>query len=84
MNIDPHRLFVKYIGLPSNRIVDLAEGQDGSLWMVTEQRHLVRFKDGSAKLPGLGGYAAAMINSRFMASDVWTTEETVARIAAVK
>ncbi len=31
--------------LPSNRIVDLAEGQDGSLWMVTEQRHLVRFRD---------------------------------------
>lgn len=33
--------------LPSNRIVDLSEGQDGSLWMVTEQRHLVRFHDGA-------------------------------------
>lgn len=33
---------------------------------------------------GIGGYAAAMINFRFMASDVWTTEETVAKIAAAK
>jgi len=38
----------------------------------------------AAKLPGLDGYAAAMINFRFMASDVWITEETVAKIAAAK
>ena len=38
----------------------------------------------AAKLPGLDGYASAMTNFRFMASDVWTTEETVALIAAAK
>ena len=38
----------------------------------------------AAKLPGLDGYASAMTNFRFMASDVWTTEETVATIAAAK
>jgi len=39
-------------GLPSNRIVDLSEGPDGSLWLITEQRHLVRFRDGSFTLFG--------------------------------
>jgi signal transduction histidine kinase/DNA-binding response OmpR family regulator len=34
-------------GLPSNRIVDLVEDGAGSLWMVTEQRHLVRFRNGA-------------------------------------
>jgi nicotinamidase-related amidase len=38
----------------------------------------------AAKLPGLDGYASAMTNFRFMASDVWTTEETVAAIAAAE
>ncbi len=38
----------------------------------------------AAKLPGLDGYASAMTNFRFIASDVWTTEETVANIAAAK
>ena len=33
--------------LPSNRIVQLKEGRDGSLWLVTEQGHLVRFRDGT-------------------------------------
>jgi signal transduction histidine kinase/ligand-binding sensor domain-containing protein/DNA-binding response OmpR family regulator len=33
--------------LPSNRIVGLTEGSDGSLWLVTEQRHLVRYHDGT-------------------------------------
>jgi signal transduction histidine kinase/ligand-binding sensor domain-containing protein/CheY-like chemotaxis protein len=33
--------------LPSNRIVRLKEGRDGSLWLVTEQGHLVRFRDGT-------------------------------------
>ena len=33
--------------LPSNRIVRLKEGRDGSLWLVTEQGHVVRFRDGS-------------------------------------
>src|SRR5262245_32754646 len=33
--------------LPSNRIVKLKEGRDGSLWLVTEQGHIVRFRDGT-------------------------------------
>jgi two component regulator with propeller domain len=32
--------------LPSNRIIQLKEGRDGSLWLVTEQGHVVRFRDG--------------------------------------
>ena len=33
-------------GLPSNRIIQLKEGRDGSLWLITEQGHVVRFRDG--------------------------------------
>src|SRR6476646_8310253 len=33
--------------LPSNRIIRLKEGRDGSLWLVTEQGHVVRFHDGT-------------------------------------
>jgi signal transduction histidine kinase/ligand-binding sensor domain-containing protein/CheY-like chemotaxis protein len=32
--------------LPSNRIVELKEGRDGSLWLGTEQGQIVRFRDG--------------------------------------
>ena len=32
--------------LPSNRIITLKEGRDGSLWLTTEQGHIVRFRDG--------------------------------------
>jgi signal transduction histidine kinase/DNA-binding response OmpR family regulator len=32
-------------GLPSNRIVEMWEASDGSLWLITEQNHLVRFRD---------------------------------------
>ena len=32
--------------LPSNRIIQLKEGRDGSLWLITEQGHVVRFRDG--------------------------------------
>src|SRR5262245_1871732 len=32
--------------LPSNRIIQVKEGRDGSLWLVTEQGHVVRFRDG--------------------------------------
>ncbi len=34
-------------GLPSNRILDPVEASDGSLWLRTEQNHLVRFRDGA-------------------------------------
>jgi hypothetical protein len=30
--------------LPSNRIIRLKEGKDGSLWLGTEQSHIVRFR----------------------------------------
>ena len=32
--------------LPSNRIIRMKEGHDGSLWLTTEQGHVVRFRDG--------------------------------------
>ena len=32
--------------LPSNRIIHLKEGRDGTLWLATEQSHIVRFRDG--------------------------------------
>jgi signal transduction histidine kinase/ligand-binding sensor domain-containing protein/CheY-like chemotaxis protein len=32
--------------LPSNRIIQLKEGRDGSLWLATEQGHIVRFRTG--------------------------------------
>jgi signal transduction histidine kinase/ligand-binding sensor domain-containing protein/CheY-like chemotaxis protein len=32
--------------LPSNRIIQLKEGRDGSLWLATEQSHIVRFRAG--------------------------------------
>ena len=35
----------------------------------------------AAKLPELDGYAAAMTNFRFLASDLWTTQEAVAQFA---
>ena len=38
----------------------------------------------AAKLPDLDGYASAMTNFRFMTSDVWTTDEAVANIAAAQ
>ena len=33
-------------GLPSNRLIELKEGRDGALWLVTEQLQLVRFRAG--------------------------------------
>lgn len=38
----------------------------------------------AAQLPGLDGYQAAVINYHFIASDVWTTEQAVARIREAK
>ena len=34
----------------------------------------------AAQVPGLDGYKAAMTNFRFIASDLWTTEEAVSKI----
>ena len=35
----------------------------------------------AAQVPGLDGYAAALANFRFLASDIWTTEEATAKIS---
>src|SRR5690606_32626875 len=35
-------------GIPENRLVDLEEGRDGTLWLRTEQNRLFRFRDGTA------------------------------------
>ncbi len=35
----------------------------------------------AAQVPGLDGYAAALVNFRFLASDIWTTEEATAKIS---
>lgn len=38
----------------------------------------------AAKLPGFDGYEAAYVNFRLMASDVWSTAETVKKISSLK
>lgn len=38
----------------------------------------------AAKLPGFDGYEAAYVNFRMMASDVWSTEQTVRALAAAR
>jgi nicotinamidase-related amidase len=38
----------------------------------------------AAKLPGFDGYEAAFVNFRLMASDVWSTSETVKILSAIK
>lgn len=38
----------------------------------------------AAKLPGYDGYEAAFVNFRMLASDVWSTSETVSRMDAVR
>jgi|TARA_R110002072_G_scaffold43877_3_gene123186 nicotinamidase-related amidase len=43
---------------------------------------VVRDATAAAKLPEGDGYQAALINFRFLANTLWTTEDTVARIAA--
>ena len=37
----------------------------------------------AAKLPGYDGYEAAFVNYRMIASDVWSTEESIAKLAAL-
>ena len=38
----------------------------------------------AAKLPGYDGFEAAFVNYRFIASDVWSTDEAVEKIAAAR
>ncbi len=37
----------------------------------------------AARLPGFDGYAAAITNYRFLASDLWSTDEAVRRLVAL-
>ena len=43
---------------------------------------VVRDATAAAMLPEGDGYLAALVNFRFMANAVWSTEEAVAKIAA--
>ena len=45
---------------------------------------VVKDATAAAKLPDLDGYAAALINFRFIASSVWTTEHAVALMGGTK
>lgn len=36
-----------HAGLPSSRITTLHEGQAGAIWLITQQHHLVRYRDGT-------------------------------------
>lgn len=45
---------------------------------------VVRDATAAAKLPEGDGYQAALTNFRYVANGLWTTDETVARIAAAK
>ena len=45
---------------------------------------VVRDATAAAKLPDGDGYMAAIINFRYMANAVWTTEETIKRIKAAQ
>jgi signal transduction histidine kinase/ligand-binding sensor domain-containing protein/DNA-binding response OmpR family regulator len=50
--------------LPSNRIIGLKEARDGTLWLSTEQGHVVRFRDGrftNVAFDG-GGSAGNVVN----------------------
>jgi nicotinamidase-related amidase len=43
---------------------------------------VVRDATAAAKIPEGDGYLAALINFRFIANDLWTTDEAVANISA--
>ncbi|MCH9058130.1 MAG: cysteine hydrolase, partial [Planctomycetes bacterium] len=45
---------------------------------------VVKDATAAAKLPDLDGYAAALVNFRFIASSVWTTEHAVALMGGTK
>ena len=45
---------------------------------------MVKDATAAAKIPDGNGYEAALVNFRFMANAVWTTEEAVAAMAPAK
>jgi signal transduction histidine kinase/ligand-binding sensor domain-containing protein/CheY-like chemotaxis protein len=60
--------------LPSNRIIQLKQGPDGTLWLLTEQTHLVRFRDGHfTNVAFEGGKASAGVGTLMVDSlgGVW-------------
>lgn len=38
----------------------------------------------AAQVPGFDGYQAAITNFRFLASDLWSTDEAVQRLVALR
>ncbi|MEP3427302.1 MAG: hypothetical protein ABJN98_01365 [Roseibium sp.] len=44
---------------------------------------VIRHATAAAKLPDRDGYQATIINFRYIANAVWTTEEVVSKIRAV-
>src|SRR5688572_4335839 len=54
--------------LPSNRIIHLKEGRDGSLWLTTEQGHVVRFRDGRFTNTAFEGGTASSVPALFVDS----------------
>ena len=72
---------------------DVLAGMSANLCVESHMRdliesgfHVVVVADATAaaKLPGFDGYEAAFVNYRMIASDVWSTEETVTKLAALK
>jgi signal transduction histidine kinase/ligand-binding sensor domain-containing protein/DNA-binding response OmpR family regulator len=52
--------------LPSNRIIQLKEARDGSLWLMTEQGHIVRFRRGQFTIiPFDGGAGGPEVRTLF-------------------
>jgi len=80
--------------LPSNRIIQLKEGRDASLWLTTEQGHIVRFRAGRfTNVPFQGakpgaGLATLLIDSAgtvwaATAEGLWTVRrDTLVRVGA--
>lgn len=54
--------------------------------LIEQGFHVVVVPDatGAAKLPGYDGFEAAFVNYRMIASDIWSTAETVKKLEALK
>lgn len=67
-----------YPGMPSNRILDITEAPDSSLWMETEQSFLVRYQDGEFKHIGpKEGYNGTLVHTlrRDSNGNIWMGSE---------
>ncbi len=70
-------------GLPSDRIVWMQEGAHGELWLVTEQRHLVRWRDGRFTAIGAAGLFPADFLPLLTEADGTTWVGTMGGLARV-